>query len=70
MVVNFRIDVLRRGSLHMSTQMIVWWPGGRVGVHVNMCVECFAHVEEDKNSSSHGHIVGTGGTAKSIKHRE
>lgn len=35
-----------------------------------MCVECFAHVEEDKNSSSHGHIVGTGGNAKSIKCRE
>lgn len=44
--------------------------GAEWGVHVNMCVECFAHVEEDENSSSHGHIVGTGGNAKSIKHRE
>lgn len=66
-VVSFRADKLRRGSLHMSAQMIVglegpkgggrgdgrvggWgWGGVLLGVHVNMCVECFADVEGTKN---------------------
>lgn len=62
----------------MSAQMVVGLRGPRVGVGVGgesggtceyVC-GVFCSCRGDKNSSSHGHIVGTGGNAKSVKRRE
>lgn len=75
-VVSFRADKLRRGSLHMSAQMIVGLEGAKGGVGGHGGGTCeyvcgvFCSIQGDKNSSSHGHIVGTGGNAKSIKRKE
>lgn len=72
-VVSFRADKLRRGSLHMSAQMIVELRGPRGGQSGGTCEYVrgvFCSCQGDKNSSSHGHIVGTGGNAKPIKHKE